>query len=240
MEAAMQPIDYTNVFVKYLPQDFDDAGLRRLFSPFGPIISTRVMVDMNTGKSLGYGFVKYRDHQHAVQAVYFMTGYKIENKTLLCKLSNLGKFDNPTTNVYIKPLSPDMNEGDLESLFGPFGRIETLKVMRDNRTGESFGIGFVKYETQESATAAVETMNGFKVTEDQPALLVKYAESDIDRAQRKASLPPPQTYVEPPPPVISPTPVYIQTPMVYTPYYIVYNPYPVYPYEYVGPPGFYQ
>lgn len=34
---------------------------------------------------------------------------------------------------------------DLERLFGAFGDIDTLKIMRNIKTGESFRIGFVKY-----------------------------------------------------------------------------------------------
>lgn len=67
----------------------------------------------------------------------------------------------------------------------------------------------ISYESQESATAAVESMNGKKIDEDHPCLVgmlqsgiflfqpvlihisVKYAESDAQRAVRKANLPVP-------------------------------------------------
>lgn len=53
----MQQVDNTNVFVKYLPADVDDSRLRSLFSPFGSIVSAKVMVEVHTGTSLGYGYV---------------------------------------------------------------------------------------------------------------------------------------------------------------------------------------
>lgn len=31
--------DHTNVFVKFLPKEINDEGLKKLFSPFGVIIS---------------------------------------------------------------------------------------------------------------------------------------------------------------------------------------------------------
>jgi RNA recognition motif-containing protein len=52
-------MDCTNVFVKFLPQDADDAYLRWLFFPFGTIVSAKVMVDQQTGHSLGYGYVLF-------------------------------------------------------------------------------------------------------------------------------------------------------------------------------------
>lgn len=51
-------LDLTNVFVKFLPPEIDDAGLRWLFSPFGYILSAKVMVDSTSGASLGFGYVK--------------------------------------------------------------------------------------------------------------------------------------------------------------------------------------
>jgi hypothetical protein len=51
-------LDRTNVFVKYLPAEIDDEGLRALFAPYGEIISSKVMIDHQTGMSLGYGYEK--------------------------------------------------------------------------------------------------------------------------------------------------------------------------------------
>lgn len=51
------PVDVNNVFIKFLPQDVSDDGLRRMFENFGVISSCKVMIDQTTGKSLGYGHV---------------------------------------------------------------------------------------------------------------------------------------------------------------------------------------
>jgi hypothetical protein len=47
----------SNVFVKYLPSDVNDASLRRLFSTCGRVVSAKVMVDKGNGLSLGFGYV---------------------------------------------------------------------------------------------------------------------------------------------------------------------------------------
>lgn len=49
-------LDTTNIFVKYLPADFHDVDLYNLFSTFGIILSAKVMLDVQTRKSLGYGY----------------------------------------------------------------------------------------------------------------------------------------------------------------------------------------
>jgi hypothetical protein len=47
-----------NLFINHVPLDMNDAELLSLFSPFGDIDSAKVMVDLQTGQSKGYGFVK--------------------------------------------------------------------------------------------------------------------------------------------------------------------------------------
>jgi RNA recognition motif-containing protein len=48
--------DDVNLFVKYLPQEMNDTGLRQLFSNFGEIVSAKVMMDSSSGSSLGFGY----------------------------------------------------------------------------------------------------------------------------------------------------------------------------------------
>ena len=50
-------LDDCNVFVKYLPHDLTDTDFYKMFKGFGTIVSSKIMVDQTTGKSLGYGYV---------------------------------------------------------------------------------------------------------------------------------------------------------------------------------------
>jgi len=103
------------------------------------------------------------------------------------RFSNSFVYQEPSTNIYIKPLSIYVTEDEFANLFSGFGEIKALKILRDRITGESKQAGFVRFETQESATKAVEKMNGYKLSPLGPPLIVKYAESDIERVTRKAA-----------------------------------------------------
>jgi len=58
-----------NLFVGNLNPDTTAAGLRKLFSEFGEIVSTKVIIDNATGISRGFGFVEMADKFHSYDAI---------------------------------------------------------------------------------------------------------------------------------------------------------------------------
>ncbi|KPA77429.1 RNA-binding protein 5-like protein [Leptomonas pyrrhocoris] len=63
-----------NVYVASLPMNFDDQELHNLFSPYGRIISARIMRAKKSHLSKGYGFVMYREVSAAEQAIQGLHG----------------------------------------------------------------------------------------------------------------------------------------------------------------------
>ncbi|XP_030886007.1 polyadenylate-binding protein 1-like [Leptonychotes weddellii] len=54
------------------------------------------------------------------------------------------------TNIYVKNLHVDVDEQGLQDLFSQFGKMLSVKVMRDD-SGHSRGFGFVNFEKHEEA-----------------------------------------------------------------------------------------
>ncbi|PKA63817.1 KH domain-containing protein [Apostasia shenzhenica] len=79
--------DETNLYIGYLPPNFDDDSLIRLFSPFGDIVMAKVIKDRVTGLSKGYGFVKYSDVNMANQAIASMNGYHLEGRVIAVRVA---------------------------------------------------------------------------------------------------------------------------------------------------------
>jgi RNA recognition motif-containing protein len=195
-----QMLDDCNVFVKYLPPDLSDPEFYNLFKSYGPIISSKIMIDQGTGKSLGYGFVRFANSSSSLRAIHHMNGQRVANKRLLCKLANLSpssftsefakhpllNYQAPSDNIYIKPLLQDTSEDDLHQLFGKYGKIVDCKVMVDRNTGLSRQIGFVRFETKDQATLAIEEMNNYKLNPSAPPLTVKFADTKEQKTARKA------------------------------------------------------
>lgn len=54
-------------------------------------------------------------------------------------------------------------EADLQSLFAPYGNIESVTVVTDRQTGRSRGFGFVEMSDRGEAEKAIEALNGKEV-----------------------------------------------------------------------------
>ena len=79
--------DETNLYIGYLPPTFDDEALIRLFTPFGNIVTAKVIKDRMTGLSKGYGFVKYSELSQANQAIASMNGYQLEGRVIAVRVA---------------------------------------------------------------------------------------------------------------------------------------------------------
>jgi RNA recognition motif-containing protein len=61
--------------------------------------------------------------------------------------------------LYCGNLSYGMSSADLETLFSQFGAIRSADVITDRDTGQSTGFGFVEFQRDEDAKAAIDGLN---------------------------------------------------------------------------------
>ncbi len=73
------------LFVAGLPYDLDDAELTEIFEKFGPIISAKVSMDRETGKSRGFGFVEMQNTQDGKDAIEHLADISLGKKPLVVK-----------------------------------------------------------------------------------------------------------------------------------------------------------
>lgn len=63
-------------------------------------------------------------------------------------------------NIYVGNLSFDVTEEDVQAAFEAFGKVETVKVIKDKYSGASRGFGFVEMPSKDEAKAAIDGLNG--------------------------------------------------------------------------------
>lgn len=77
-----------HIFVGDLSNEVNDEILGQAFSAFGGVSEARVMWDMKTGRSRGYGFVAFRDRSEAEKAIYTMNGEWLGSRAIRCNWAN--------------------------------------------------------------------------------------------------------------------------------------------------------
>jgi RNA recognition motif-containing protein len=73
------------LFVAGLPYDLDDAELNEIFEKFGPVKSAKVVMDRETGKSKGFGFVEMVEDQDGRDAIEHLNEISLGKKPLVVK-----------------------------------------------------------------------------------------------------------------------------------------------------------
>ena len=58
-------------------------------------------------------------------------------------------------NIYTGNLSQEVTENDLKTAFEVYGKVETVKIIKDKETGRSKGFGFVEMPDNAEARSAI-------------------------------------------------------------------------------------
>lgn len=80
--------NHFHIFVGDLSNEVNDEVLLQAFSTFGVVSEARVMWDMKTGRSRGYGFVAFRDRTDAERALSSMDGEWLGSRAIRCNWAN--------------------------------------------------------------------------------------------------------------------------------------------------------
>jgi RNA recognition motif-containing protein len=73
------------LFVAGLPYDLDDAELMEIFEKFGTVVTARVAMDKETGKSKGFGFVDMQNAEEGRDAIENLKDISLGKKPLIVK-----------------------------------------------------------------------------------------------------------------------------------------------------------
>jgi RNA recognition motif-containing protein len=65
----------------------------------------------------------------------------------------------PGNNLFIAGFNFITTERDLERKFSRYGRVMDVRIVRDKRSGESRGFGFLTLERDEDADAAIKALD---------------------------------------------------------------------------------
>ena len=141
--------NFTNIYVKNVDLEATEDEFRVLFEKYGDITSASLAMDNETGKSRGFGFVNYADHEDASKAVDELNDTDFKGQKLYvgraqkkhereeelrrqyeaARQEKVSKYTG--VNLYVKNLADDIDDEELRKIFEAYGAITSAKVMRD-------------------------------------------------------------------------------------------------------------
>ncbi|KAF1800269.1 hypothetical protein FB192DRAFT_1423692 [Mucor lusitanicus] len=174
-----------NIYVRGLSATETDESFLELCSVYGPISSSKAIIDQKTGECKGYGFAMFEDQDHCLLAIQGLNaaGYqaslaRVGQESFSSRLRSLQ--DENSTNIYISNLPVSMDEEGLEALFKPYQTISN-RILRDPQSGMSRGVGFARLGDRQSASAIIEKYNGHSITGSSAPLQVRFADSPAQK-----------------------------------------------------------
>lgn len=71
-----------NIFVGSLPYRLQEADLKELFEAYGEVNSVKLIIDRETGRSKGFGFVEMPDDEAAQKAISGLNGAEVSGRSI--------------------------------------------------------------------------------------------------------------------------------------------------------------
>lgn len=75
------------IYVGNLPYSVTDASLESNFSEFGSVTSAKVMMDRDTGRSKGFGFVEMTSADACQAAITALNGMSVDGRSIIVNLA---------------------------------------------------------------------------------------------------------------------------------------------------------
>ena len=81
------------LYVGNLEYNMTESELKDLFSPFGEVVSARIMTDQYTRNSLNFGYVKMSDQVEGLEAMEMLNGEAINDRQIVVKTVQSAKIN---------------------------------------------------------------------------------------------------------------------------------------------------
>ncbi|MDO5289599.1 MAG: RNA-binding protein [Pseudomonadota bacterium] len=75
------------IYVGNLPYSVNDAELHQNFSEFGEVVSASVLMDRDSGRSKGFGFVEMGTPAQAEAAIQSLNGRQVAGRAIVVNLA---------------------------------------------------------------------------------------------------------------------------------------------------------
>ena len=180
-----------NIFVRRIPKDLSPQQLEEHFQRYGDIKSLKISLNSDH-QSRGYGFVCFQDSSSAGRALE-AEGNADSIQVIRYQPRDKRDFRKIYNNIYAKNFPENFTEDDVRNLFSQFGRVESMKYMKNDKGPYAFICFNSEDKTDREygprcAQEAVEKLNGESMINGEPLPDNKklYVKEALKRTDREA------------------------------------------------------
>lgn len=167
----------TNVFINYFPPEYTEYDLRELCKPYGQILCSKIMINLETGESKCFGFVRFATLEQSQAAIRNLNGKCIGTKRLLAKYAESNeKKEIISPTIYVKRIPLTASQQAIYDLFSRFGVITQMRVHSIEAIDPQYWRCFITYQNVSSAANAISVMNNQIIQEKTRPIHVHYAD----------------------------------------------------------------
>lgn len=150
-----------SLYIGHLHPKVSEELLSELFSKYGDINSCKVFPE--TPGQDPYAFVEFKKREDADHARAAMNDRRIFDKNIIVRFAtnktNQKRDLSNDYHIFVGDLSPEIQPTDLAKAFQAYGKLTSVRIMKDNNTGKSKGFAFLSFSNKEEAEKAIEEMN---------------------------------------------------------------------------------
>ena len=192
---------HSNLFVKNIPTEINEAVLRSLFQTYGNVLSCRILKSRYRGSN-NVGFVKFARLEDAELAIQYMHLATIENVVIEVRFADqdvgerrsshshsdyepeyrsveISHDQHPCKNLYVKGFPRQWRERDLMDFFTNFGTVVSAKVLSSRESSGRSGAGLVMMASVDEAAIALRHVDGRIPLGGEIPMSIKYADSEV-------------------------------------------------------------
>ncbi|KAG8095712.1 hypothetical protein GUJ93_ZPchr0013g34063 [Zizania palustris] len=162
--------DQRTVFAYQLSLKADERDVYEFFSRAGKVRDVRLIMDRNSRRSKGVGYIEFYDVMSVPMAItlsgQLLLGQQVmvkpseaEKNLVQSNASSSAAASGGARKLYVGNLHTNITEDQLRQVFEPFGQVELVQLPLDPLTGLCKGFGFVQFARLEDAKAA-QSLNG--------------------------------------------------------------------------------
>ena len=153
-----------SLYIGDLSSSVQEKDLLNIFSKMNGLALVRICRDIFSKKSLGYGYINFKETKYAKKAIKKMNFYFDKNLfkkplRIMWKESNKTLRKSGKGNIFVNYLPSDFKTIDLYKLFLPFGKILSCKICFDEN-GNSKKFGFVHFFSFLDSKNAIQQLSG--------------------------------------------------------------------------------